>query len=76
MQKKTCYQSKVPAHPTLKRTVSKQVVFNDQNIRKFFPQAMRTEDVGDGVKVICSKMGLNATNTLFGHSVCPDEINH
>jgi hypothetical protein len=45
-------------------------------VRKFFPKAMRSEDVGDGVKSICNKIGLNEKNTLFGHSVCPDEINH
>jgi hypothetical protein len=58
------------------RTISKQIHLNDQNVRKCFPEAMRNEDVVKGVIEITSKLGLNATNTLFSHSVCPDEINH
>ena len=58
------------------RTVSMQVHLNDQNVRKCFPEAMRNEDVVKGAIEITTKLGLDAANTLFSHSVCPDEINH
>lgn len=37
---------------------------------------MRNNDVVRGTADICHKMGLDDANTLFSHSVCPDEINH
>ena len=37
---------------------------------------MRNEDVVKGAIEITSELGMTSTNTLFSHSVCPDEINH
>jgi hypothetical protein len=69
-----------PQHVTnplvITRTVSKQIHLNDQNVRNFFPEAMRNEDVVKGALEIANQLGLDSSNTLFSHSVCPDEINH
>jgi hypothetical protein len=37
---------------------------------------MRAEDVVYGTQEITVDLEMNSTNTLFSHSVCPDEINH
>lgn len=37
---------------------------------------MRNFDVVCGAVEIAHKLGLREENTLFSHSVCPDEINH
>jgi hypothetical protein len=37
---------------------------------------MRNEDVVKGAIEITTELGLTRANTLFSHSVCPDEINH
>ena len=45
-------------------------------IREYFPKALRQRDMERAVVAITSKLGLDGPNTLFAHSVCPDEINH
>jgi hypothetical protein len=37
---------------------------------------MRQEDVAAAAIAITHELGMAKDNTLFGHSVCPDEINH
>lgn len=45
-------------------------------MRTFFPKAMRQKDVEFAVIETTKSLGMNGPNTLFSHSVCPDEINH
>ena len=49
---------------------------NDKRARQFFKAAMRDDDIVEGVVAITSEIGMNSENTLYAHSVCPDEINH
>ena len=49
---------------------------NDANVRQYFPNAMRNDDLFKAVRYIAETEGLTADNTLFSHSLCPDEINH
>lgn len=37
---------------------------------------MRNDDVVRAVAEVSARFGFTAENTLFSHSVCPDEINH
>ena len=37
---------------------------------------MRQEDVAEAAIEIARSLGMEKGNTLFAHSVCPDEINH
>lgn len=48
----------------------------DEQVRKFFPKAMRQQDVVNAVVHLTHDAGIDRNNTLFSHSVCPDEINH
>ena len=45
-------------------------------MKRFFPQAMHQEDVIKAATDIIHGLGMTNKNTLFAHSVCPDEINH
>ena len=49
---------------------------NDDNVRQYFPDAMRNDDLFKAVLHIAATEGLTRENTLFSHSLCPDEINH
>jgi Ca2+-binding EF-hand superfamily protein len=42
----------------------------------FFPTAMLSSDLNDAVSRTLSKRGFTPQNTLFGHSVCSDEVNN
>ena len=48
----------------------------DKQVRKHFPGAMRQEDIAEAAIEITNLLGMRKENTLFAHSVCPDEINH
>jgi hypothetical protein len=37
---------------------------------------MRDQDIFEAIVAVSRKAGLDSWNTLFAHSVCPDEINH
>ena len=43
--------------------------------RRFFPGAMLSSDVDEAVRRSLSARGYTPANTLFGHSVCSDEVN-
>ena len=43
--------------------------------RRFFPGAMLSSDVDEAVRRTLSSRGYTPANTLFGHSVCSDEVN-
>ena len=43
---------------------------------KIFPTAMLSSDFDHAVARTLSRRGFTATNTLFAHSVCSDEVNH
>lgn len=49
---------------------------SDALARKFFPKAIVNLDVLDKLTPVMDKLGMNQENTLFAHSICPDEINH
>lgn len=48
----------------------------DIRVKRFFPHAMRQQDVVDAALQITQEIGIDSQSTLFAHSVCPDEINH
>ena len=48
----------------------------DETAKRFFPEAMRQEDLADAAIEITRHLGMEKDNTLFAHSMCPDEINH
>jgi len=43
--------------------------------RRFFPGAMLSSDVDEAVRRTLAARGYTPANTLFGHSVCSDEVN-
>ena len=45
-------------------------------MRTHFHGAMRDADVFEGIVAVSRQAGLDGSNTLFAHSMCPDEINH
>ena len=49
---------------------------SDALCRKFFPKAVVNLDVLDMLTPVMDRLGMNSDNTLFAHSICPDEINH
>jgi hypothetical protein len=48
----------------------------EEALEKFFPKALPTSVVATKVQTSLSKRKFTRTNTLFGTSVCPDEINN
>lgn len=60
------------------KTASVQERFEkaDRKVRKYYPSAMRQEDVAAAAMTLTQLQGMAEDNTLFAHSVCPDEINH
>jgi hypothetical protein len=48
----------------------------EEALEKFFPKALPTSVVATKVQSSLSKRKFTRTNTLFGTSVCPDEINN
>ena len=58
------------------KATAEEKMKNDSMVRKYFKSAMRTEDVIRAVLKITQAQGFTPDNTLFSHSVCPDEINH
>jgi hypothetical protein len=65
-------------HISIEKTQSVQEMFvkADKKVRKHYPSAMRQEDVAAAAIALSHKLGMAKENTLFAHSVCPDEINH
>lgn len=45
-------------------------------VEKYFPEALPTSDVAKKVQAALSQRKFTRVNTLFGTSVCPDEINN
>ena len=45
-------------------------------VHKYFPGSMSSANVLNKVIQVLEKIGCTSSNTLFGQSVCPDEINH
>jgi len=43
--------------------------------RRFFPGAMLSSDVDDAIRHTLGARGYTPANTLYGHSVCSDEVN-
>lgn len=46
-----------------------------ENIKKYFPEAVRSDLVTKNVNGILTSQSFSKDNTLFGTSHCPDEIN-
>jgi hypothetical protein len=47
-----------------------------ESIYRWFPKAMPATPVFERSKLFMTKLGLDPSNTLFGSSLCPDEINN
>ena len=47
----------------------------ESSMRESFPTAMLSSDANDAVYKTLRSKGFTADNTLFAHSVCPDEVN-
>ena len=45
-------------------------------VHKYFPGSMSSANVLNKVIKVLENIGCTSSNTLFGQSVCPDEINH
>lgn len=60
----------------LPKATKLEMIENDTMVRNYFPGAMRNDDTIKAVVSIAEGLGLDAVNTLFAYSVCPDEINH
>jgi len=63
---------------TLQRTFRRQYMEENAEVamNELFPTSLLSADVDDIVADVLGKRGFTPENTLFGHSVCADEVNN
>jgi len=62
------------AQKTLRKSYLEELAEIAQN--KLFPTAMLSADIDQAIAKVLYRRGFTPENTLFGHSVCSDEVNN
>ena len=63
---------------TFQRTFRSQYIEESAEVamNELFPTSLLSADIDNIVAQVLSKRGFTPENTLFGHSICADEVNN